>query len=312
MLIRRSELHYPLDSEALFRRPGKLVLEIGFGDGRFLAGLAHRHPDWNLLGVEVSLASVSRAWRRMRREGIHAARLFKGNARFLVRDVLGEKALHRVYVNFPDPWPRKRHQDNRLLQSGFFDLVSTRLESGGSIRLTTDHEEYFEFARAEAAVSGRFVEEVLDPPRETLETKYALKWQADARHIQHVVWTLREAAPVVPPLIAIEPMQHALLTGDLSSVGEFTKQVRRFDGGAAVVTEAFRTMDMTGLLFTVVVEETDLRQELLVRVFEKEAGVHVGLQPFGDPLTTRGVREGLHAVTAWLQSQGLTLVKTWI
>lgn len=312
MLLRRSDLAQPLDASALFHRPGRLVLEIGFGDGRFLAGLARRHPDWNLLGVEVSLASVSRAWRRMRREGLHTVRLFKGNARFLVRDVLPPASLHRVYVNFPDPWPRKRHLENRLLQAEFFDLVSTRLEPGGTLCLTTDHEEYFDFAREQAAGSGRFEEAVLEPPRESLETKYALKWRAEARHIQHAAWTVRDPAPGQEPRIPFEPMQHALLAGDLSGVGTFTKQVRRFEGGAAVVTEAFRTLDGSGLLFTVVVEEPDLRQELLVRAFEKEAGVQVGLQAFGDPIATRGVREGLRAVTAWLEAQGLTLVKTWI
>jgi tRNA (guanine-N7-)-methyltransferase len=107
-------------------------------------------------------------------------------------------------------------------------------------------------------------------------------------------------------------MQHALLEGDLAAVDGFTKQVRRFKEGTVVVTDAFRSMDGSGLLFTVVVEEPDLRQDLLVKAWPKEDGIFVGLQAFGDPMGTRGVREAVQTVADWLVGKGLVLKKSWI
>jgi tRNA (guanine-N7-)-methyltransferase len=289
-----------------------LVLEIGFGDGRFLVHLAKTRPDWNLLGVEISLASVSRAFRRIRREAAHAARIHHGNARFLVRDVLGTGSLHRVYVNFPDPWPRNRHLANRLLGGDFFRLLSDRMEPGGLILLTTDHAEYFGFACEQAAATGLLEASEGEPPDGVLDTKYAQKWRAESRSIRHVSWRVRRSAPPPSPAKLTYPMQHALLAGDLSRVGGFEKQVRRFDGGTAIVTDAYRSLDGEGLLFTVVVEEPDLRQELLVKAWPKEDGVYVGLQAFGDPLGTRGTREAVQAVANWLTAQGLELLQSWI
>jgi tRNA (guanine-N7-)-methyltransferase len=312
ILLRRDHLRDGIEVDALYGRPGPLVLEIGFGDGRYLAHLARMRPDWNLLGVEVSLASVSRAFRRMRREGVHTVRIHHGNARFVVRDVLTPSSLHRVIVNFPDPWPRKRHEDNRLLRDGFFRLLSARLEPQGRVLLTTDHAEYFEFACGQAESTGLFDAEEGDPPDGVLDTKYAEKWKAERRSIRHVAWTVRRSVPPPEPHQLNLPMQHALLAGDLDGVGGFVKQVRRFEGGTAIVTEAFRSLGGDGLLFTVVVEEPDLRQELLVKAWPKEDGVYVGMQAFGDPLGTRGVREAVRAVVDWLVGQGLELRESWI
>lgn len=312
ILLRRSHLAEGLDGPRTFGREGPLVLEIGFGDGRYLVHLARTRPEWNLLGVEVSLASVSRAYRRLRREGVATARIHHGHARFLARDVLAPGSLHRIYVNFPDPWPRKRHLPNRLLQDDFFRLISNRLEPGGQVLLTTDHLEYFDFACIQAAATGLFDAEEGDPPEGTLDTKYAQKWRAERRTIRHVAWTVRRAADVPAPPTLLVSMQHAHLDGDLDAVGGFVKQVHRFGGGTAVVTEAWRALDGSGLLFTVVVEEPDLRQELLVKAWPRDGDVFVGLQPFGDPMATRGVREAVRAVVDWLVSQGFTLKDSWI
>ncbi|MBO6778766.1 MAG: tRNA (guanosine(46)-N7)-methyltransferase TrmB [Rhodothermales bacterium] len=298
--------------QALFERDGPLVVEIGFGDGRFLVELDRLHPEWNTLGVEISLASVSRAFRRMHRENVRNVRLYRGHGRMLVRDFLTEDSVRRIYVNFPDPWPRRRQVSNRLLQPRFFRMAANRLQADGDLMLTTDHKEYFQFARASAADSGVFSEEVLPPPAETLRTKYALKWQDQERPIYHVVFrpTARPAAP--EPRTVVEAMQHALMQGDLHAVSTMDKHVRRFDGGVVVVAQAYRSLDGKEVLFEVVVEEADLRQELLVKARKKESGIYVALEPFGDPMGTRGCREAVRAVTEVLEQQGLRTESTWI
>lgn len=312
MIIRPGQLTIPLDVDATFGRPGPLVVEVGFGDGRYLTHLGNAFPEWNLLGVEVSLGSIWRAYRRMLREHIDHVRLFRGNARFLVRDVIAPGTMHRIYVNFPDPWPRKKHLKNRLLRASFFELISTRLEEGGGLFLTTDHEEYFGFAVDEAEKTGLFDVRHGSPPPATLETKYALKWREQEKRIFHAEFLKQGESTPRHPIIERKEMQHAMLSGDLDSVGSFSKQVHEFDGGHVIVLDGYRDLSGGGLLFKVVVEEPDLRQEVLVQAWQKPEGVFVSLQPFGDPLTTRGVREAVRSVVAWLESQGLEMKESWI
>lgn len=302
LILRHGDLRLPDTPARWFDRSAPLALEIGFGGGHYLSHLAEAHPEWNLLGAEISLASVWRAYRRMQRENVRHVRLYKGSAEFIVRDVMPDDGLHAVFVNFPDPWPRKRHHENRLLKRSFFRTVSARLEDGGSIFLTTDHPEYFEFACGEAEASGVFEVETGAPPEATLRTKYAKRWQEQKKTIHHAAFRKTEHADDVQRLIATVDMQHAHLTGDLSTIGSFEKQVRDFGGGHVIVLEAYRTLGGEGLLFKAVVEEPDLRQELEIQAWSKEDGVFVTLQPFGDPLGTKGVREAVHTVADWLAS----------
>lgn len=312
MLLSNGDLATPTAYDEKFERVAPLVLEVGFGDGHFLEHLSSAHPEWNFLGAEVSLGSVWRAFRRMKRCKANHVRLYKGNARFIVRDTIPEGALHRVYVNFPDPWPRKKHLKNRLLQAPFFQILSSRLEPGGALLLTTDHPEYFEFSVSEGEASGCFDIVKGPPPPATLETKYARKWRDQQKEILHAEFRVRHTMPDPEPRLTTIPMQHAILDGSLDGIGSFTKQVRSFKGGHAIILEAYRGLDGSGLLFEGVSEETDLRQELVIQAWSTKEGVLVSLQPFGNPMTTRGVREAVMAVADWLVSQGLTMRQAWV
>jgi len=297
----------PPDPQALFGRPGPLVLEIGFGDGRFTAWLAKAHPEWNLLGAEVSAASLARAWRRMKREGIRNVRLYQGEGAFALRNLCPEDGLLRVYVNFPDPWPKKKHQENRLLKEAFFRLLSTRLAPGGSLLLTTDHEEYLGFALEEAKRTGLFRVELGPPPEAHLQTKYALKWKAEGRRFFHAVFTRIAKDPTPFPPVRRYPMPHALLTGELPETLPVAKRVRPLDPGAVVLLEAAKKAD--GFYLLTRVEEEDLVQDLLLEVRKSQKGVYAGLARFGAPLVTEGVQKAVGFLVEILEDQGLKAVQ---
>lgn len=305
MLLRPGNLPFPLEVAHTFGRAGPLVLEIGHGDGRFTAALAHKYPDWNLLGVEISAGSVLRALRRMNRDGIAQVRLFHGEALFALRNFVPPAGLHRVYVNFPDPWPKSRHEENRLLQRSFFEKLSTRLEPGGQLLLTTDHLGYFEFSQSEALASGLFDPAVLPPPDFHLQTKYALKWKAEGRNFYHVVFTQKGVNPQPWNPSPRFEMPHALLTGTLPQPQSFTKQVVPFVGGHAVFLEAFRPLEGIGLIFMVHLSEENLVQQILIEARPAEYGVYVGLMGFGAPLASPGVKAAVAWLVTWLEAQGL-------
>jgi tRNA (guanine-N7-)-methyltransferase len=284
-----------------------LVLEIGFGDGRFTAELAKAHPDWLILGAEVSAASVHRALRRLRREGIGNVRLYLGEGPFALRNLVPDRGLRRVIVNFPDPWPKKRHQERRLLQESFFRRLSRKLAEGGDLLLTTDHEAYFRFALEEAGRTGLFRVAVAPPPEAHLRTKYALKWKEAGRAFFHAVFTkVAEDETPWPPLRRYE-MAHALLEGSLPEALSLEKTPVPVVGGVAVFLEVVR--GERGFYVLTHVEEEDLTQDLLLEVRPSARGVYAGVGRFGSPLITEGVKEAVRALVARLASMGLRVVQ---
>jgi tRNA (guanine-N7-)-methyltransferase len=298
---------FPLDPAAVFGRVAPLVVEVGFGNGSFLGGLAREHPDWNLIGVEIAATSLSRGVGLVRRQRIRNVRLVCADARMLVSEMLPEDSTRRIYLNFPDPWPKERHLERRLLHRGFFRLLSTRLEPDGELWFTTDHAGYFEFALEEATASGLFALHEGAPPPATLGTKYARRWQSEGIRINHVVFrrTGRDESPH-PHRLEVVEVAHARLEGDLSSVIRFEKQVHEIEHGHVVLLACTRSLDGRRLLVQVIVEEADLQQEILVEVRDAAGGVYVELQNFGRPAVTRGVRQAVDLVADWLAGLGLT------
>ena len=279
-----------------------MVLEAGFGDGRFLVHLSKTHPTWNLLGADVSRGSVARARRRLRRHKVQHVRLFQGKAEFLVRNIIPEGGLHRLYVNFPDPWPKRRHRHRRLIQASFLTLLATRLDDGGNVLFTTDDRDYFEFATREALDSGLYTIATPSTPSPILGTKYANKWAQQGRKFFHLRLTLIASPTLnVAPNIHRIDMHHDQLTGFLPSLQNFRSFVHRFATGAVVVTGAFQRLESDGLVFTVRVEEEDLTQEILVEARQSDSKVIVEVSTFGQPLSTPGTREAVGAISRWLK-----------
>ncbi|GAA6749926.1 tRNA (guanosine(46)-N7)-methyltransferase TrmB [Thermus antranikianii] len=308
MLVRPALLPlWPPRLVDLFGREGPLVLEVGFGDGRFTAELAKAHPEWLILGAEVSAASVQRAYRRLRREGIANVRLYHGQGLFALRNLVPPGSLKRVIVNFPDPWPKKRHQRKRLLQEGFFRRLSTRLMEGGDLLLTTDHEAYFRFALEEAKRSGLYRVEVKEPPEAHLRTKYALKWKEAGRTFFHAVFTKVAEDPTPWPPIRRYEVAHALLRGELPKELTLAKAPVAIPGGVAVFLEVARGEE--GFYVLTHVEEEDLTQDLLLEVRRSARGLYAGVSRFGSPLITEGVKEAVRALVRELGRVGLEVVQ---
>ena len=310
MLLTPGQLQIPASLPAVFGREAPLALEIGFGSGSFLEHVAREQPDWNILGAELSLAAVSRTFRRLRRAGLSRVRLYRGHGRFLVRDILPDRSVHRLYINFPDPWPKERHEHRRLLRGPFFELAAARLSDDGALLLTTDHDAYFHMARREARASGYFSVDVAPAPDAALRTKYARKWKKQNKAIYHARFKLTGRPTQSPaPLITQTDMHHALLEGELPAIDRFEKQVHQLDGHTVVFLEAFRSVGDERLLLRTLIDEPDLRQDVMIEVRPSSAGLLVGVVPFAGPLTTRGTSDAVRLAAEWLVEQGCVLLE---
>lgn len=319
MFLVPGEVELPVGG-SLFGREAPLLFEVGFGNGWFLEHLGSRHPDFNVLGAETSTSSVHRAYRRLLKAGLENVRMFHGDAVFASRYLLAPNSLAGVYVNFPDPWPRRKHRAKRLLSSAYFELLHSRLGKDGFVALTTDHEGYFQYARGEAATSGLFDEEVAEPPEPMLATRYARKWLGQEKTIYHAQFHCRRSGsgdPASPVEYAdfaspsVNDMQHALLTGSLDQVGVMPHTVEKIGRAHVVIMEHLNPRGESVHVFAGHIEEDGLKQDILIEALPRDNGIYVGVRRFGSPLATRGVAAAVHVVVEWLTTQGLELQQRW-
>ncbi|WP_457638141.1 tRNA (guanine-N7)-methyltransferase, partial [Oceanithermus sp.] len=205
------------------------------------------------------------------------------------------------------PWPKQKHRGRRLLQTPFFELLSTRLQDSGSLLFTTDHEEYYHFAQEEARASGLFAIEPGPPPPEALRTKYAQKWLGQEKPIFHVRFVKRGESPRAFPPVRRYPVPHALMQGTLPPASEFAKLVQTTPAANVVLLEAWQSRQ--GLVFLARAEEEDLTQEFLLEARPSAHGVYVGLRPNCSPLVTAGVKQAVALLVGWLEERGLKTVQ---
>jgi tRNA (guanine-N7-)-methyltransferase len=130
------------DLRALFPAPARDVwLEIGFGGGEHLVWQAKAHRDVGFLGCEPFEDGVIKLLSAIEVEGLPNVRVLAGDARPLLR-LLPGAGIGRVFILFPDPWPKKRHHKRRLVSTAILGEIVRILRPGGELRMATDAAEY--------------------------------------------------------------------------------------------------------------------------------------------------------------------------
>jgi len=131
-----------LDPSGLFAAPPEaLWLEVGFGGGEHLLAQARANPGTGLIGAEVFQDGIAKLLRGIEDSGLDNIRVFTGDARALI-DALPKASLDRVFVLFPDPWPKARHHKRRFVQQAQLDALARVLRDDGELRLATDDPSY--------------------------------------------------------------------------------------------------------------------------------------------------------------------------
>ncbi len=129
--------------DRLFSKAQPLEVEIGAGDGSFLVAYAKAHPEINLIGLERLLGRLRKIDRKARRAGLENVRLLRLEAAYFVQYMLPRASVRAFHIYFPDPWPKRRHWKNRLINEAFVGLAREALEAGGKVHLRTDDLPYF-------------------------------------------------------------------------------------------------------------------------------------------------------------------------
>jgi tRNA (guanine-N7-)-methyltransferase len=134
-----------IDPRALFARPRAVWLEIGFGGGEHLAQQARSNPDVGIIGCEVFLNGIATLLAQAGDLG--NVRVYPEDARDLL-DALPDACLDRVFLLFPDPWPKRRHAARRFIQPANLDALARLMKPGAEFRFASDDPTYIAWGLA--------------------------------------------------------------------------------------------------------------------------------------------------------------------
>lgn len=159
-------------------------LEIGFGGGEHPHGLAQQQPAWRIIGAEAFTNGVASLCEKLAAEPLPNIKIFPDDVRFLLPK-LADQSLDRVYLLYPDPWPKSRHAKRRFFGPENIPTIARLLKPGGLWIIASDHPVYQQWVRDEFLRQDYFTAmgEVMGPtpPSGWISTRYEQKAIAAGR-----------------------------------------------------------------------------------------------------------------------------------
>ena len=170
-----------LDIAALFSMPvEQLWLEIGFGGGEHLAAQAVNHPAVGIIGVEPFINGVASLLAHIDKDILDNVRIYGDDVRQII-DAIPNDSLDRVFILFPDPWPKKRHNRRRIISMELLDSLARIMKDNAELRFASDHMDYASWTLERATRHQDFQWNALSkddwqtPPDGWVTTRYEAK-----------------------------------------------------------------------------------------------------------------------------------------
>ncbi len=297
----------PVQWSEIFAREVPLAVEIGFGNGEFLADWARRQPDWNFVGIEISSESMIRLQKLLHREDINNVLAVHHNARFALRECWVEESVRHVMMNFPDPWPKDRHKSRRLIDDNFAEILAGVLMADGCYELVTDQDWYAADAHDVFSRSPWFeVGGIELNPQRPVTTKYERKWREMGRSSYRVL-AVRKSFRPLDRWIKDNDMPHAFVEKEIQTADvealyghEYHEGERRF-----VVKSGYKQLGRDMFLLRMVTKDVDYKQDFFVQIKRHEKGRWiVRLDPTIKPYRTPAVKMMVTKVAQLLSPEG--------
>ncbi len=146
--VKPDKLFEGIDLQELFPNRNPLEIEIGSGKGNFIRGQAAAHKDINFIGIEWANKFYRHFVDRAAREDLSNVRVIRTNASDFIEKYVYDESVQSVYIFFPDPWPKTRHNMRRFMTEPNIHNVHRILKPGGKLLFVTDHAGYYEWTKA--------------------------------------------------------------------------------------------------------------------------------------------------------------------
>lgn len=170
----------------LFPGARDFAFEVGFGGGEHLVAQARLNPSTGFIGCEPFENGVAKLLAQVRAHGVSNVRVYMDDALSVLRR-LPDACLSRVFLLFPDPWPKFRHHKRRFIQPRSLEVIARVLGRGGELRVATDHSDYAQWVLMHVLADHHFTWQAStaadwrDRPLDWVPTRYEQKALASGR-----------------------------------------------------------------------------------------------------------------------------------
>jgi len=313
--VRWTQLDWPIDWPAVFGRSGPLRLEIGFGNGSYLAEQAEKHPEADYIGVDISWSSLSRLLKRLHKYELTNGRGAEVPGKTAIERLFAEASLDEVIINHPDPWAKDKHFNKVIIQPEFVRLLASRLRPGGRVTIATDHVGYASWIvrvlENQQDIQSCFDTTVVHSLPDRTPTKYEKKFLDIGQPIYYFVWERPELCQLVLPTLnsPFGEMPNILFKVpagvDVSFEVEPDTICESHEGLDYVIKflRAYRQTDNSNLLVEALVIEGELMQQFGIAVLLREGECLLKLAQVSHPRPTHGVKRAVWHVGKMLQQQ---------
>lgn len=181
--------------QSRFPKEQPLHLEVGMGKGQFIIGMARAHPEINFIGLEIQRTVAAIALKKALPEKLPNLQLICGEGEELT-EYFEPGEVDKLYLNFSDPWPKKRHAKRRLTYHTFLSEYQLILQSQGQVELKTDNMGFFEFSVVSMNNFGMKFDGIWldlhnsDENEHNVETEYEHKFAAKGQPIYKLTATM--------------------------------------------------------------------------------------------------------------------------
>ncbi len=273
-----------------------LLVEIGFGGGDFILMLSSQHPERHILGFELSGIAIEKLTKRVKREGVKNVHCVRMDAYWGFYFLLGDSSVERIYMNYPDPWFKKRDVKRRLTTRERLYLFSRKLRPGGEIVVRTDHLPFAEFSIEEADSIGGFEHTLSKLSVDQPLTKYEKKWLSLGKELYEL--TLRKTGePREMELPRVKEVERLFPVKVKGTPEVKALENREFKLGERVYLKLFRSYSGEDTyLLEVLLSEEGFVQRFFVQLRERGEGWVVDVSPHSEVLRTENIQRAVELV----------------
>ena len=274
-----------------------LEVEIGFGRGDFLIKIAKENPEKNFLGFEIAEVSIKKLLKRVNKENIKNVKCVKIDAYWGFQVLLKDNYLNHIYINYPDPFPKKRDTNRRITRKESLYILAKKLKTGKCIEIRTDHFPFLEYTLNQAKELDCFSISYQKINISQPLTKYEEKWLNMGKDLYHILLK-KEKEPEPIKIRTIKEVKH-LFPVKLENVkiNPFEIESKKIKISQTLNATFFKVWQKDeNFLIETVLSENGFVQKFMIVIKKKDNSYIFDVSPFSDVLRTKGVQETVNFV----------------
>ena len=180
----KNPIEYKGKWNSLFNNNNPIEIEIGTGKGKFIINKALENPNINYIGIEKYDSPLVNAVKLLQDININNLKLICFDALYI--DEIFDKEIDKIYLNFSDPWPKKRHEKRRLTSKQFLDKYDSIFKNEKRIQMKTDNDDLYEYSCISFTENGYEIIKTDTNYKDTITTEYEDKFINIGKNINYI------------------------------------------------------------------------------------------------------------------------------